>query len=183
MSIVGKLLPEQVRYFTNYRDLADVIDTFDEFSGSYKLYINGEFMRSMDVWNEEAYEAGELLEAEDSNRRIVVLDYMGSVVFTNSDKPPTGTGEFHLVYTVQDAELWDFFTNGVGVGTRNADASLYDIIILDTVALANEDFDEEDFFIDDAPHQPGLHKSLQEKVENLQEIARLYPLLEIKVYP
>lgn len=183
MSIVGTLLPEQVDFFTKH-DLAGIADSFTDFVAPFHIYVDGKFVRSRDDVSIYAItEIGQELDEQNPTARIVILDDLGQLAYTVHYKPAT-PGSFHLVYSVEAkdcAGLWEFFED-----TRNdlvnADDSGVSVWTIAAGELADTVFDEDDFFINDAPHQRGLHTSLKEYVLNLQEIARLYPLLEIKIY-
>lgn len=188
--VIGKLLPEQVDFFSEQADLADVIDFIEEFIFPYFVYVDGDLVRELRAGEvEDAYQLGEELETEDN--RVVILDYAGSVVFSNVNHPPLRQGNFQLVYTIQSAMLWDFFLNGAGIASLEGPSELYSgpgdygkaNLSVSPIELAQTTFEEDDFFINDAPHQPALHQALKEMVADLQQIAKLYPLLEIKIYP
>lgn len=175
--IAGNLLPEQLRYFTEGRDLADVLDRADDFFPPYHIYLNGEYLQSRDDINVyTAVIAINALKKQYPDARIVVLDDLGQIVHNEGDEPRL-SGQFQLVYTIEshDCEgLWDFFEGGFSHLLNNDDNGT-NVLSLSTGELTSEPFAD----VVDFERYP---QELREYIINLQRIARLYPLLEIKLY-
>lgn len=171
MSIVGTLLPEQVRFFAEHQNLERTIDWFNDYVQPYHLFVDGKYIKGFYPERSVDY----LKEYQSTPHRIVVLDALGQIVL--SEEKPLTPGHFHLVYTVEakDCEgLWEFFEWGFNhlVNEDDSGASVWTISVGE---LANEPFT-------DAVDYDLYPQELREYVFNLQQIARLYPLLEIKIY-
>lgn len=178
MSIVGTLLPEQLSYFSQEQRLDRTLDWFDDYVQPYHLYVDGEHIQGFYP------EKGRDYLSEHAGHRIVVLDALGQVFFNNEEKPLT-PGQFHLVYVIQSRDcvgLWDFFQDARS-DLVNEDDSSISCLAISVSALVATIFEIEDFFVSSEPPTSSvLEDKLREYILNLQQIARLYPLLEIKLY-